>query len=347
MSENASPEPELEPRNDAGTGEGTGTIPSIHAEDAPEAFAGEEMKEDAAEEESGARLNELPGPSGPYLFREYAFPQQFREERIPHLGHLCFLSVLFFLGQLAAIVLFRVALSYHLFGVSTLHQAVEDIRYTLGSQGTAYLLTFAGALVFFPLLWRKGLFEGLHWRGATALSHTMRLLGAASACFVLAMIDGFLLPGPADAPIDKVFRSPGAAWTLFAFGISFAPFFEEIFFRGFLLPALCTAADWIREQASHRPAPTLDPNGHPQWSVPSMVIASIFTSVPFALMHAEQTAHAIGPFILLICVSLVLCWVRLATRSLASSVLVHACYNFLIFSLMLLGTGGFKHLEKL
>jgi hypothetical protein len=50
---------------------------------------------------------------------------------------------------------------------------------------------------------------------------------------------------------------------------------------------------------------------------------------------------------LLVCVSLVLCWARLSTRSLAASVLVHASYNFLLFSLMLLGTGGFKHLDKM
>jgi len=64
-------------------------------------------------------------------------------------------------------------------------------------------------------------------------------------------------------------------------------------------------------------------------------------------MHAEQTAHAFGPFLLLVCVSLVLCWARLSTRSLAASVLVHASYNFMLFALMLLGTGGFRHLDKM
>jgi len=78
-----------------------------------------------------------------------------------------------------------------------------------------------------------------------------------------------------------------------------------------------------------------------------MVIASVLTSIPFALVHAEQTAHAIGPFLLLVCVSLVLCWVRLSTRSLAASVLVHSSYNFLLFVLMLFGTGGFQHMDKM
>jgi uncharacterized protein len=79
----------------------------------------------------------------------------------------------------------------------------------------------------------------------------------------------------------------------------------------------------------------------------SMAVASILTSIPFALMHAEQTGYSLGPFLLLVCVSLVLCWARLSTRSLAASVFVHASYNCLLFSFMLLGTEGFRHLDKM
>jgi membrane protease YdiL (CAAX protease family) len=64
-------------------------------------------------------------------------------------------------------------------------------------------------------------------------------------------------------------------------------------------------------------------------------------------MHAAQTGYSFGPFLLLVGVSLVLCIVRLSTRSLASSVLVHASYNFLLFAIMLLGTDGFRHLDKM
>ena len=65
-------------------------------------------------------------------------------------------------------------------------------------------------------------------------------------------------------------------------------------------------------------------------------------------MHAEQTGWAIGA----VCycsmlVSLILCAVRLKTRSLASSTLVHACYNFILFSTALISSGGFRHLDKM
>jgi membrane protease YdiL (CAAX protease family) len=283
----------------------------------------------------------------PPLFQSYLRPDYISPTRIPHLGHLAMLAVMALLGLLCASLLTRSALYFHLFGVSTVKQAMDDFRYTLGSQTAFYLLTFVASLVFFPLIWGKGLFAGMQWNASSAAAHRWRLMGAAAACFVLAMIDGMLMPGPNDTPIDKVLRTPDAPWMLFAFGITLAPFFEEIAFRGFLLPSLCTAWDWLGEQTSGQAARPLGPNGHPQWSIPAMIAASILTSVPFALMHAEQTGYSLGPFLLLLCVSMVLCWARLSTRSLAASVLVHACYNFMLFFFMLLGTGGFRHLDKM
>jgi hypothetical protein len=289
---------------------------------------------------------EPPG-TGPPLFQSWSQPEIYPPARIPHLGHVCLLAVFALFGMLGAILVTRSALHFHLFGISTVNQAITDIHYALGSMAVIYLLTFCACLVLFPIVWHKGFFAGLQWRGATALRLRKRLFGAALGCFLLALADEVLLPGPTNAPIDQFFQTSKEAWLLFAFGVTFAPFFEEIGFRGFLLPALCTAWDWAIEQSTGKPARPLDSNGHPQWSMFAMIGASIATSVPFALMHAEQTAHALGPFLLLICVSLILCWTRLASRSLAASVLVHSCYNFLLFSLMLLGTSGFKHMEKM
>ena len=71
-----------------------------------------------------------------------------------------------------------------------------------------YLVPFAVGLLIFPLMWHKNFFAGLQWNVRTALLLRWRLFGAATACFVLAMTDGLLLPGPPDAPIEKLFQTP-------------------------------------------------------------------------------------------------------------------------------------------
>jgi membrane protease YdiL (CAAX protease family) len=298
----------------------------------------------------GQRLavtQQVESASEPTLFASYSRPELPRAIRIPNFGHLCLLLLLLCFGWLGAGSLLLVALHFHLFGISTLPAAINDFRYTLGSQAIQYFIALAGSLIVFPLVWHEGFFVGIQWRGSTALRLRGRLITAAVLCFVAAMINGLLLPGPTDAPIDRMFRVPGAAWVLFIFGVTLAPFFEELVFRGFLLPTLCTAYDWIIEKANGTPSRPLHEDGSPQWSLAAMAFASVVTSVPFALMHGEQTSYSVGPFLLLICVSLVLCWVRLSARSLAASTMVHACYNFLLFFFMLLGTGGFKHFDKM
>ncbi len=284
-------------------------------------------------------------PSEP-LFEWYNRPQVILPARIPNVGDLGLLALLLFLGWVGSGALLAIALHFHLWGITTVKQALGDVRYTLGSQAVWYVISFGSALLLFPAVWHKGFLAALQWRGALAFRMRWRLVSATLVCFGLAVVDGIVLPGPPDTPIDVIFRMPGAAWFLFGFGITLAPLFEEIAFRGFLLPAACTAYDWTNERFSETLPRRPDENGHPRWSLRAMAFGSIVTSIPFALMHAEQTSYSVGPFLLLICVSLALCWVRLSTRSLAASVLVHSCYNFLLFSLMLLGTGGFKHLDK-
>lgn len=335
--------------------------------------------------------------------------------RSPHLGHVLILFLLAMLGAICAGGLSQIGVYLHLFGVANQQDSMSEIHYTLGSEAILYLFTLAASLFVFPRIWHRSLFAGVAWRGETARRLSPLLVGGAFVCFVLALVNGWLMPGPADAPIDRMFKVPGAAWLLFGFGVTFAPFFEELVFRGFLLPALCTACDWTDETLFQRSASgprfaghrfwsiaamiaiaflcvaipfsifysltehlwlyfllslaagpaiywglkairspqadgavrLLDEKGQPRWSLPAMAVASLFTSIPFAGMHATQTGYSWGPFILLICVSLVLCWVRLASRSLAASVVVHACYNFMLFSFMLVGTGWFRHLDKM
>ncbi len=281
------------------------------------------------------------------LFQSWSEPEPVPPSRIPHLGHLALLAAFLLFGFACMSILILIAAYFHFDNVNTLDSIKANVDYILGSETVLYLVTLALSFFIFPLVWNKSFLAGIHWRGATALRLFRQLIAVAMVCIILAVTDDKLMPGPPNAPIDDMFRSPGAAWLMFGFGITFAPFFEETAFRGFLLPSLATAWDWVVEKCTGRPARPLDANGHPQWSVSAMVAASIATSVPFALLHAQQTGWSEGPFLLLMSVSLILCAVRIKTRSLASSTLVHVCYNFILFSIALISSGGFRHLDKM
>lgn len=310
----------------------------------------------------GKPAGDIVAPADP-LFRRYQYVAPHPvPPRKPNFGDLLVFLLIAYGALRVSGVLVLIALHHHLFGVSTFKQAENEIHYKIGSQALWYIVTLLFCIAIFPLVWSvqawirtqydigwkagPGFFRGIHWRPSAAAESVWRLLGAAGACFAGAIADEILIPGPPNTPIDQTFHMPGAIWLLFGFGVTLAPLLEEIAYRGFLLPSLCTAYDWMGEQVMGLP-PRTDASGRARWSLAAMVSAAVLTSIPFALMHGEQTAYSFGPFLLLFAISLVLCWIRLATGSLAASVLVHSSYNLLLFAMMFLGTGGFRHLDRM
>jgi membrane protease YdiL (CAAX protease family) len=267
--------------------------------------------------------------------------------RTPNFADAVLFGVFMLAGLLVTTVFLGLSVHYHWFGLGDLEQAVKKNWLALGSQLLIYAIGLAVAVPFFRTMWGKPYFVGLHWHGATAKRLALRLLGCAVLCNVLAMLGDYILPFPEHAPIDKMFSTSTDAWMLTFFGVLIAPLFEEMIFRGFLLPAMATAWDWAIERSTGaRPRP-LDAEGQPVWSAGAMIFAAMLVSVPFALMHSAQLGQAWGPLLLLYCVSLVLCTVRFVTRSLAASTLVHSIYNAILFGIMLVQTDGFRHLDKI
>ena len=270
-----------------------------------------------------------------------------RPKRIPHVGHLILFLLYLVSGFFLSALMAQAAMYIRLHGFSGIEKIGNDIRFQLGLQVAAYLIAFAGCLQVMPILWHAPYFKVLSWRASEVPKRVPLLISAVLLCFTLAMLDSVLFSAPSDAPIDHIFKMKGAPWLLFLFGTTVAPFFEEMAFRGYMLPAFATAYDWTREKILKLVPRPLNVDGTPQWSLAAMAVSSILTSVLFSLMHAPQNAGSIGSIALLICVSLVLCAVRLITRSLAASTFVHAAYNFIIFGIMIVYTGGFQHMDKL
>jgi len=129
-----------------------------------------------------------------------------------------------------------------------------------------------------------------------------------------------LLPLPKNSPFNQFFDRPLDAYAFAFLAIAFAPFMEELFFRGFLYPVLARRL--------------------------GVFAGVLLTALPFALIH-EPEYKAWGPVLIIFLVGLVLTAVRAKTKSVGASFIVHAIYNGVPVIAAIIASHGFQHLERL
>lgn len=113
---------------------------------------------------------------------------------------------------------------------------------------------------------------------------------------------GVLMRTPAAPnPIQEMIRDQGSLTIVVSFGVLAAPFFEELFFRGFLLPLF---------QRSLGP-----------W------LGVLVTAIPFGLMHGAQNHWIWQQVTLITLAGVVFGFVRHKTGSTAAAFLIHASFN--------------------
>jgi membrane protease YdiL (CAAX protease family) len=285
-----------------------------------------------AEDETTMFLPDTPNTSEDYTPR-----------RIPHLGH----AILFTSCAGAILLLCQTVL----LGFFTIHTgqkiaaSVQNPKLLVASMAIAYIATLISSWLFFPLLWHRSFSEGLQWNLAAARRNLLKLIGIGLVLGWTVQAISSLIPMPKSLPMDNFFRTPSDVWLVTAFGTLLAPAFEEICFRGFLLPAFAIAYDWLSLSRT--------PIAHQRWQTTTnlttagLLFSAILSSILFALLHAEQLAHAWGALFVLFCVSLLLTLVRIRTQSVACSAVVHACYNLSVFLSLFVATGGYRHLDRI
>jgi len=210
-----------------------------------------------------------------------------------------------------------------------------------------YFISLLIAWPLFSLWWKRGFLEGVYWNTSRIRSIWWKLMLMGGVLSISIELISNYLPVPRELPIDKFFKTPSTLWVVAIFGTFLAPFVEELFFRGFLLPSLANAWEWCAHKWFHAAPRTVDASGHPNWSRSAILFGTVLASIAFAMMHADQLDHAWAPLVALFVVSIVLSAVRLHFRSLAASVLVHSGYNGTLFLITFIATDGFRHLEKL
>jgi membrane protease YdiL (CAAX protease family) len=185
-------------------------------------------------------------------------------------------------------------------------------------QAFAYLLIFGFMVLVVKRASSQNFWLAIRWNWPKNWS--TYLLAGVVLSFALQGLAHFL-PIPKELPMDRFFRTPGEAWALSVFGVTFAPLLEELFFRGFLYPVL------VRRFG--------------------IAIAVLATAAGFSLIHAPQLGHAWGPVLVIFIVGLAFTIARAVTKSVAAGLIMHMAYNGTLSILLFVGTDGFRHLERL
>jgi uncharacterized protein len=209
----------------------------------------------------------------------------------------------------------------------------------------AYAITFAVAIPVFRLLWNRSFSDGISWTWRAARLRWWQLVLLGCALAIIAQLLEHLSKAPVTTDLTNLFQTPSAAWLTVIFGIFVAPVSEEIAFRGFLLPAFATAYDWLALERT--------PAARDRWqrstdhTSGALLFAALFSSLAFVSIHGSQLHWAHIPLAVLFLMSLIFSAVRIRTRSVAASTLVHIAYDGLIMAQLIIATHGFHHLDKL
>jgi membrane protease YdiL (CAAX protease family) len=264
--------------------------------------------------------------------------------RIPNLGHavlfVSFTGLILLLLELAALLLGKSPAAAHAGAVDVLHPKVQ-----VAIEASTYAMTLAAAWLFYPLAWRRRFLDGLSWNWPAARAEAGKLAGLGLLLGAMMQVVTHFITPPKTMPIDDFFATASDAWLVTVFGVVVAPIFEEICFRGFVLPAFAIAYDWLS-------LPRTD-EARTRWSITTSLttgayaFSAVFTSVLFALIHAQQVSHLWTALLILFSVSLLLTYVRVRTHSVAASAIVHSAYNAFVFLTVLLATGGYRHLDRM
>jgi uncharacterized protein len=224
-------------------------------------------------------------------------------------------------------------------------QANVSPKLLVGSEALTYLLTLILSWFIFPSLWGRTFPDGIQTNLSAARRNALKLIPLGFVLSFLVQAVSSLATMPKNIPMDDFFRTRSDVWIITLFGTLLAPLFEEILFRGFLLPAFAIAYDWL--SLPRTPAARELWQSTNKISLPALIFSAVLTSIFFTALHGQQVSYAWPVLILLFCVSLVLTAVRIRLRSVLASTLVHASYNFTIFLTAFIGTDGYRHLDKL
>ncbi len=180
----------------------------------------------------------------------------------------------------------------------------SDAVRTLVFQSFMYVFLVGALYLVIAGRYHEPFWRSLGW--TFPIPHPLLLLTVGPALAVALSALGVLLRAPMDgSQIEILIKSRASLAAIILFGVLLAPIFEEMLFRGFLLPLL---------------ARSLGPE-----------LGILLTAIPFALLHGAQNQWAWQPVLLIGIAGIAFGYVRYKTGSTTAAFLMHSAYNAMGF----------------
>jgi hypothetical protein len=216
----------------------------------------------------------------------------------PHIGHTLLFGLVVALAGFVIGLIFQLSL-LHI--AAHLHEPADQMQtdplLVIPVEALIYAIAGAASFLVFPLFWNRPFGQGIHWRAFIVRRNLWLLIGIGVATSVVVQLLSNFLPIPKELPIDKFFTHPLGVWLIAVFGVTVAPAFEELAFRGFLLPSLASAWDWVTQRARTPRELLGGPAAHQLTEGEWQQQAAIYSSLPpagAAVFHRVGTPTDIG-----------------------------------------------------
>lgn len=182
----------------------------------------------------------------------------------------------------------------------------------------AAILGFTALLVW--VRHRRPLFDAVYWNWPDR-KLAMFAVFTGFGLSVVSLVGGALLNRwiPKSLPMSEYFKDRPSALLLAVFAVLVAPFMEELFFRGVLYPAVA------------------------KWTGPA--ISVLITALAFTALHGAQLSYSWAALLPIFIVGATLTIVRASKKSLATCVLIHMTYNFVLMAEAYIASNGFRDMK--
>ena len=175
---------------------------------------------------------------------------------------------------------------------------------TFAFQSLMYLLLLGALYLVLVSRYGQPFWHSLRWTLAFRGAWLCALTGPVLA-IVVSLLGVALHTPNIPSPIEDLVTDRRSLLIVLLFSTVFGPLFEEVLFRGFLLPLLVrSVGPWL---------------------------GILLTAAPFALLHGPQYQWAWQQIVLVGLAGAVFGYARYSTGSTAASTLIHAGYNVTLF----------------